>query len=95
MQWFDPDKYRRDLKAIYQGKEKYIWASNSLHELYDLEQDPGETSNLLKKSPQKAQRMEQTLKQWLGSFKPMAASDSKVKLNESDIERLRALGYVN
>lgn len=95
MQWFDPNKYLRDLKTIYQGKEKYIWASNAQHELYDLEQDPGETINLFKKFPQRAQRMEQTLKQWLSSFKPMAASDSKIKLNESDIERLRALGYVN
>ena len=95
MRWFDCDPYRRDLKAIYQGKEKYIWASNAQHELYDLEQDPGETINLFKKFPQRAQRMEQTLKQWLGSFKPMAASESKVKLNESDVDRLRALGYVN
>jgi arylsulfatase A-like enzyme len=95
MQWFDPDKYKRDLKAIYQGKEKFIWASNSLHEFYDLEQDPGETINLFKNSPQRAQRMEQSLKQWLSSFKPLAASDSKIKLNESDIDKLRALGYVN
>ena len=95
LRWFYGDKYRRDLKAIYQGKDKYIWASNSLHELYDLEQDPGESINLFKKFPQKAQRMEQTLKQWLSSFKSPHTSDSNVKLNESEVEKLRSLGYVN
>ena len=95
MRWFDGERYRRDLKAIYQGKEKLIWASNSLHELYDLEHDPGETINLIKTSPQRALSMEKTLKQWLGSFKPPAASDSKTNLNESDVEKLRSLGYVN
>jgi len=95
MRGFDSKKYRRDLKAIYKGKEKYIWASNSLHELYNLEKDPGETTNLIEKFPQKAQDMERDLKQWLSSFEPPPSSDSKVKLNEEDIEKLRALGYVN
>ena len=91
---FSTGKYRRDLKAIYQGKEKYIWASNSQHEFYDLEQDPGETINLFKKFPQKAQRMEQIIKQWLSSFKPPATSESKAQRMRERLPHPRVCGLI-
>lgn len=84
---------RRELKAIYQRKYKYIWASNGLNELYNLEKDPGEEENLIQKLPHKAQEMQRSLNQWLDSSAP---SDTKgtVKIDKSTKENLRALGYV-
>jgi arylsulfatase A-like enzyme len=92
--WFEIEKYRRDLRAVYQGGKKYIWASNSLHELYDLEKDPQEEKNLIAKFHQRAEAMEKILQQWLSSFKPPNTEKEAVKINKSTEERLRALGYV-
>jgi len=92
--WWDPEKYQRDLKSVYQGKYKYIWASSGLNELYDLEKDPGEENNLIQKFPHGAQEMQGTLNQWLTSFKPPGAEGKAVKINKSMEEKLRALGYV-
>ena len=92
--WWDPEKHRQDLRAVFQGKYKYIWASNGVNELYDLEDDPGEENNLIQKFPHEAQGMQRTLNQWLVSFKPPSTEGATVKINKSTEERLRALGYV-
>jgi hypothetical protein len=84
----------RDLRAIYQGKEKYIWASDSLNELYDLEKDLGELQNLIAKFPRRAQALDKTLMQWVASIKPLKTKGEKVKISRSTEEKLRALGYV-
>jgi arylsulfatase A-like enzyme len=94
MQWFESDKHRRDLKSIEQGKEKYIWASNSLNEYYDLEKDPEEKENLIKYFPQRAETMQDSLNRWLKSFKPPKPKDRNIKIDKSTNEKLRALGYV-
>jgi membrane-anchored protein YejM (alkaline phosphatase superfamily) len=80
------------LKAIYQGREKYIWASKGLNQLYDLENDSQEEENLIQKFPRKAEAMEGTLKKWLASFTPPKREE--VKITNSAKEGLRALGYV-
>ena len=87
-------RFHRDLRAIYQGKEKYIWSSNSLNELYDLERDSREEENIVGKFPHKAEIMQRTLDQWLASFEPPKTEGEKVKINKSTEEALRALGYV-
>ena len=87
-------RFHRDLRAIYQGKEKYIWSSNSLNELYDLKRDSREEENIVGKFPHKAEIMQRTLDQWLASFEPPKTEGEKVKINKSTEEALRALGYV-
>jgi arylsulfatase A-like enzyme len=87
-------RFLRNLKVIYQGNMKYIWASNSLHELYDLEKDPREEENLIAKFPHKAEVMQKALTQWLVSLKPPKTEREKVKIGKETVERLRALGYV-
>jgi arylsulfatase A-like enzyme/MFS family permease len=52
--WWQSVKGLRSLRAIYEGKYKYIWASDSFHELYDLEKDPREEENLIEKFPRRA-----------------------------------------
>jgi len=92
--WMTPERYWRDLKSVYQGKYKYIWASNGLNELYDLEKDPGEKENIIRKFPQKTEAMQRTLNQWLSSFTPPDTKGETVKIDKSTHEKLRALGYV-
>ena len=86
-------RYLRDLKAVYQGKDKYIWASNGLNELYDLEKDPGEEGNLIEKFPERAEVMQKTLSQCLVTVEPPVKNEA-IKINKSTEEKLRALGYV-
>jgi arylsulfatase A-like enzyme len=83
-----------DLRALYEGKEKYIWASNGSNQLYNLEKDPQEEENLIEKFPSKAEAMQKSLDRWLSSFKPLKAEGKKVAITKSTEEKLRALGYV-
>jgi arylsulfatase A-like enzyme len=87
------EKFRRSLKAIYQGREKYIWASDSKHALYDLSNDPGEERNLFQSLPSKAESMANALNLWLASFKPPGTAGGKVIISRSQAEALRSLGY--
>jgi arylsulfatase A-like enzyme len=92
--WWDPEKYKRNLRAVYRQKEKYIRASHGLNELYDLGKDPGEKENLIQKSPQQARAIQGILDTWLNSFEPPSTKGAAMKINKSTEEKLRALGYV-
>jgi len=83
-----------DLRAVYQEKEKYIWASNGSNELYDLEKDPQEEDNLVKKFPHRVEAMETVIREWLALFEPVTSEGEHVKINKSTEEKLRALGYL-
>jgi arylsulfatase A-like enzyme len=83
-----------DLRALYEGKEKYIWASQGSGELYNLEKDPQEETNLITKFPQKAQSMDMALKQWLASVKLSRTEKANVKITKPMEEKLKALGYL-
>jgi arylsulfatase A-like enzyme len=88
------DNRVRDLRAIYQGQEKYIWASNGSNELYNLKKDPQEEENLVKKFPQRVEAMERALRDWLASVKPATTERERVTINKTTEEKLRALGYL-
>ena len=65
-------------------------------ELYDLRSDPGERSNLVGELPEKAQTLERRLREWRRSrpsLQSLTAPD--VEVSDDDVDRLRALGYVN
>ena len=88
------DKRVRDLRAIYQGQEKYIWASNGSNEFYNLEKDPQEEENLIEKFPHSVEGMERALREWMTSVKAVTATTERVKINKPTEEKLRALGYL-
>jgi arylsulfatase A-like enzyme len=88
------DKGVRDLRTIYQGKEKYIWASDGSNELYDLEEDPREEENLVKKFPHRVEAMGRVLRDWLASVRPATTERERVRINKPTEEKLRALGYL-
>jgi arylsulfatase A-like enzyme len=67
----------------------YPTADGDHYELYDLEQDPGETRNVAENQPQELTRHREALEAWLGDRAVSPTPDVDPEL----IERLRSLGY--
>jgi len=76
------------------SKYKYIWASDSSHEIYNLEKDPGEEENLIAKFPHQAEAIQKTLNQWLASVKIPTTKGTPRKIDKETTESLRVLGYI-
>jgi arylsulfatase A-like enzyme/Flp pilus assembly protein TadD len=80
------------LRSLSAGGWKYILAPRP--ELFNLETDPGETRNLIAVQPDIAGRMRERLRTLIAAAPPSpAGKDVSVELDESDIARLRSLGY--
>jgi arylsulfatase A-like enzyme len=90
-------KYDRVLRSYRTEKYKLIWSSNGLHELYDLEKDPGEEHNIHEDEASIASDLHDRLQGWLASF-PHAHHESVITEESVDdervLERLRDLGYI-
>jgi choline-sulfatase len=81
-----------ELRAMHTAKWEFISAPHP--ELYNLQADPGETSNILARNPVKAQALEQELLGVAGR----PNKDNKVvttPLNPAERAELESLGYVN
>src|SRR5262249_56927270 len=77
--------------AVQDTRFKFIWSSSGQHEFYDLEKDPGETTSLFAAIPAgPARAAYDRLQLAVGDVKPRPAE----QLKPQDIERLRALGYL-
>ncbi len=81
-----------ELVGLVSGTWKYIQAPRP--ELYDLAADPGEAANRYGASPDKAAELRKKLEAELLAMAPGAAKPGAAPRPE-DMERLRALGYVN
>ncbi len=80
--------------GIRVGKWKYIeGAEEGTKELFDLEADPGEESNLYSTRLEKAAELASQLESWRRSHTP--AGLVHVPVSEEDKRRLHALGYVD
>lgn len=77
-----------DLYALVDGRYRYIRAPRE--ELYDLEADPGETTNLANARAQTVQAMRGALDRFISGRQP----DRPSSVSAEDRERLAALGYV-
>ena len=63
-------------------------------ELYDLESDPGERTNLVRENPDVARALHAELEQWRTTRTPVDGAPAPVALTPEEIERLKALGYL-
>lgn len=91
---FDPMPWSRTLRAVYQGKYKYIWASDGKHELYDLEADPGELKNLIEIETNLAKKLAGNHDEWVARLKAVKAKAQQDRaLTEQERRRLESLGY--
>ncbi len=94
-----PERYYRDLRAIYSNVEgdtlKYIWSSNGKDEMYDMATDAFEQNNLVEIKPAAVKKLEMELSDWLKSFRPIGTdNEGKMKYSKEVEDRLRSLGYL-
>ncbi len=87
--------------AIRSGNFKFIkYIENGREELFDLEEDPGELSNLVDSKVEMAEQMRQELFEWMEACKEKAASLPKanqekvIPIDDKTMEELRSLGYL-
>ncbi|MGH2521873.1 MAG: sulfatase, partial [Anaerolineales bacterium] len=79
---------------IRDDRYKYIWKSNQQHELYDLRQDPAESTNLIMVERGVARRLDEQLEAWKRAHTGQSIETNEAEYDEVMIERLRGLGYV-
>ncbi|MFO0918604.1 MAG: sulfatase-like hydrolase/transferase [Planctomycetaceae bacterium] len=77
------------LRAVISGRWKYIQSTRP--ELYDLENDPHEQSNLLESAGDEARRLQQALADLQATF--VATTAQNVTLSEKERRSLEATGY--
>jgi arylsulfatase A-like enzyme len=82
-----------DLYGVRQGRWKYLESGDgSRRELYDLEEDPGETRNLADSQPEQARRLAGRVAAWRASARRSGLPPREP--TESERQGLEALGYV-
>lgn len=92
---FDPQPWKRSLRAYYDEPYKYIQGSDGRHELYNLAEDPGELRNLLFEQPQVAERIAAELQTYLNSLKSISRQQPAAQQpNQEQLQLLELLGYV-
>jgi arylsulfatase A-like enzyme/Flp pilus assembly protein TadD len=83
-----------DLRSVRDGRWKYILAPKP--ELYDLERDPGELTNLVDRDEQRARAMRAGLEQQLRAERASGgAASGSAAVPPELLEKLGALGYVS
>ena len=80
------------LMGVVEGSWKYIRAPKQ--ELYDLTRDSGETSNIIEKQPQIAQRLRGRLEAMLQEMESAAPQHGLSTVDPDAAKRLQSLGYV-
>ena len=91
---FDPTPWNRRLRAVYQGKYKFIWTSDGQHELYDIKADPGEMKNLAGAKPQLAAKLKTIHDNYVKTLvKPKTATQENIPMTVQQRRRLESLGY--
>jgi arylsulfatase A-like enzyme len=86
--------FDRALRCLRTPSHKLIWGSDGQHALYDLRQDPGETTNRFTDDPILASTLLELLESWspgqqTSQSQPAPDIDPEVR------QRLRDLGYID
>ncbi len=89
-----PDRRGRKAMASVQDDEwKFIaYVEDEIFELYDLLQDPGETTDLAQQMPVVRSRYQKLLDNWLSQTQSERAG--ALEASSETTEKLRALGYI-
>lgn len=87
-------RFRRVRQAVYQGRWKYIHSTDGSSELYDLDADPREFSNLILDRPEVAEPLRQWLEEQLAAELPADETSRPLEVDEETRSRLEALGYI-
>jgi arylsulfatase A-like enzyme len=85
---------RQDL-AVFDGRHKLLVRLPTRRTwLFDLEDDPGETTDLSEERPEEVERLSTLLEDWWRRQRPLLAEDRTLGLDPDDEEQLRELGYI-
>jgi choline-sulfatase len=81
-----------ELRTVRDGRHKFVLAPT--RELYDVQQDPGETTNLAVRDAARADTMERALRALVAQTTVAAAARAPQPVDAAAEQKLRALGYV-
>jgi arylsulfatase A-like enzyme len=87
-------RFDRVRTAIYDWPFKYISSSDGKNELYDLEKDRAETTNLIRQDQDTAARLAGRLQAFFAERVKSEELVDQEPLSEEELDRLRSLGYV-
>jgi arylsulfatase A-like enzyme/Tfp pilus assembly protein PilF len=82
-----------ELRVLFEGPHKYIFGPRP--ELYDVDVDPKETTNLVGTAPGEAARLEERLGAFLSRSARPGAAEAVHALDAEAAQRLAALGYIS
>ena len=80
------------LTAIVQGRQKLIRQPDGSSQLYDLDADPGELTDISAEQPERAARLAERLDGWMSAHK--VSEPGTTEVSDERWEQLKALGYV-
>lgn len=83
-----------DWRAIYDGKFKFLWNSKGNNLLFNLEDDPIESINLLKRYPDRAKAMESAINEFISYMPKPGPAGPLQEVDEKTKKALKSLGYV-
>jgi len=94
----DGQRYDRNLKAIYMKQYKLIESTNTADPdsgLFDLQRDPGETTDLAAENPDLTRSLREALESWCNSLTPplQPLTLNAAEVDQATEEQLEALGY--
>ncbi|RDI69698.1 sulfatase [Halopelagius longus] len=87
------DSYLRSLRCIRRDGYKLVVGSDGEKELYDVESDPREQTDLSSERPKEVTRLETELDEWLDSFEQPDGVDTG-EINDGVKDTLEQLGYI-
>ena len=93
---FDPASrgYDRTYDAIVQSDFKFIRSNRDEIELFNLLDDPGETTSVAGSHPDMVSNLSASLDQWLVEHPPGGVAPPSTDLDDGLVEHLRGLGYL-
>jgi len=81
-------------RALFAGPWKLLWSSTGRHQLFHLDDDPGESRNLIEAEGERAERMLTALDGYVSTLPGPAEAGPPQQLDEETRRALESLGYI-
>lgn len=92
---FDPSPWQRRLRAFYDGNDKFVWGSDGRHQLFDLSEDPDESTNLVDVRAERAEELKRRTTDYFDTLTLCTSlTEQYEQLSPEQREMLKSLGYL-